>query len=73
MDRYEALANAIIPQAVKDCRNAMRALKKRPSNVTAAGDVKECERFFRSRNFALLTELDGRRLLRRLREEAENQ
>ena len=47
-DPYENLANAIVLQAVKDYRDALKRLKKKPRNQTAMSDAMECERFFRS-------------------------
>ena len=47
-DPYENLANAIVLQAVKDYRDALKRLKKKPGNQTAMSDAMECERFFRS-------------------------
>ena len=45
---YENLANAIILQAVKDYRMALKSLKANPRNRTAMADKDEIERFFRS-------------------------
>lgn len=47
LDPYENLANAIVLQAVKDYRDALKRLKKKPSNQAAMSDAMECERFFR--------------------------
>lgn len=44
---YENLANAIILQAVKDYRMALKCLKRNPKNRTALADMDEIERFFR--------------------------
>ena len=45
---YENLANAIILQAVKDYRMALKSLKANSRNRTAQADKAEIERFFRS-------------------------
>ena len=58
MDPYEALANAIILQAVKDYRNA--GLQQ---------DMHEIERFFRSGWFGVLTTIDPGTLIHNLKEE----
>ena len=68
-DPYEKLANAIILQAVRDWREARHKLKKRPKNEDAKLMIEDCEAFFRSEYFNLLTKLDGERLLRKLKEE----
>jgi len=46
MTPYENLANAIIIQAVKDYRTALKTLKRNPDNMDAADTVNEVERFF---------------------------
>ena len=67
---YENLANAIILLAVKDYRKAMKALKRNPGSIFAQLYRDDVTRFFQSAWFAQLTELDGEKLLLRLREEA---
>lgn len=69
MDQYEKLANAIILSAVRDYRDARKKLKKRPKNEDAKLMVEDCERFFRSEWFQVLSNLDGEALLERLKEE----
>ena len=56
---YENLANAIILQAVKDYRMALKCMKANP-------DKDEIERFFRSQWFTVLTSVDGEMLIRSL-------
>ena len=65
----EDLAQAIILQAVEDYRKARRRLRIRPDSEAAMECIRECERFFGSRWFGQLTTLDGKVLLRRLKEE----
>ena len=65
-DPYENLANAIIIQAAKDYRHALKAPGK-PGNVKT---MEECERFFQSQLFRLLTDIDGEALVEELRKEA---
>ena len=69
-DGYEELANAIVLQAVKDWRKAVKTLKKRPRYETAKQMRDECERFFRSEWFEELTSVDGSVILRKLKQEA---
>ena len=66
---YENLANAIILQAVKDYRMALKSLKANSRNRTAQADKAEIERFFRSGWFGLLTSIDPEMLMNRLRKE----
>ena len=69
MDPYENLANAIILSAVKDYRDAKRKLKRKPRNEDAKLMVEDCERFFCSDWFGALSNVDGKALLKRLKEE----
>lgn len=66
-DPYENLANAIVLQAVKDYRDALKRLKKKPGNQAAMSDAMECERFFRSGWYKALTSVDGEYLIQKLR------
>ena len=68
-ENYEALANAIIKQAVKDFRPACRRLKKYPNDNTAQRTVREITGFFCSQYFEALTDLDGPALLHRIMRE----
>lgn len=72
LDPYENLANAIVLQAVKDYRDALKRLKKKPSNKAAMSGAMECERFFRSGWYKTLTSVDGEYLIKKLREEAKS-
>ena len=69
--KYENLANAIILQAVKDYRVALKCLKVNPRHKTAIADKDEIERFFRSDWFSVLTSVDGEMLIRSLNMEVE--
>ena len=69
-DPYENLANAIVLQAVKDYRDTLKRLKKKPGNQAAMSDAMECERFLRSGWYKTLTSVDGEYLIQKLREEA---
>ena len=68
-DPYEQLANAIILQAVKDYRDALKKLKKRPRYDPAKDMVSEVERFFRSDWYRELTSVDGEILIKKLQAE----
>lgn len=58
MDPYQALANAIIEQAVKDYRM-----------TDDPDELAELEKFFRSPWYGVLTSLDPELLISRLRKE----
>lgn len=69
MNGYEELANAIILQAVKDYREALRLLSMNPNDKSAKRDQRNIERFFRSEWFSILTDLNGELLMKKLKEE----
>lgn len=68
---YENLANAIILQAVKDYRMALKSLKANSRNRTVQTDKAEIERFFRSQWYSALTSVDGEMLIRSLQKEVD--
>lgn len=67
---YEALANAIVLQAVNDYRAALKKVKKNPQNKIAIDEALQIERFFRSQWYQTLTSVDGEYLINKLRKEA---
>lgn len=69
MDRYENLANAIILQAVKDYRRALKQLARNRVNVQAIQMKNDVEWFFHSELFSMLTNINGEKLLNKLRTE----
>ena len=68
---YENLANAIILQAVKDYRMALKSLKANSRNRTVQTDKAEIERFFRSQWYSTLTDVNGEMLILSLQKEAD--
>lgn len=66
---YERFSNAIVLQAVKDYRNALKRLKKHPQNEKALNTKREVERFFRSDWYASLTTVDPEMLITKLKKE----
>ncbi len=62
-DPYRTLANAIIVQAAKDYRKALRQLRRNPRYETARNEKNDVERFFHSEWFHLLTDADPDYLL----------
>ena len=69
MTPYHRLANAIVEQAAKDYRSALKALARDSDNAYIQDEVKSLERFFRSRWYGILTNVDGEYLMERLRAE----
>ena len=62
-ERYQALADAIVMQAVRDFRSAYRRMKRHPHSTQAVEEVEELTQFFCSGYFCILTDLDGRAFL----------
>lgn len=71
MECYETLANAVILQAVKDYRMAYRKHRKNPAEKAALYEMESLERFFASEWFNMLTDADGRIILKKIREAEE--
>lgn len=69
MDGYEKLANTIVILAAKDYMAALKRIKKNPHNRDAIGTAIQCERFFESQWFSVLTDVDGTWLKEKLRRE----
>lgn len=68
-DPYEALGNAIILQAVKDYRVALKRIKANPKNRTALDEALTIEKFFRGSLYSVLTSVDPEFLISKLRAE----
>lgn len=62
-DPYRNLANAIVVQAAKDYRKALRQLRHNPRYEMARNEKNEVERFFHSEWFHYLTNVDPDYLL----------
>lgn len=65
----ENLAHAIILQAVKDYRKALKILKRQPRHKESKEMVADCEGFFLSKWFTTLTNIDGKVLMEKLKKE----
>ena len=64
---WRALADAIILQATDDYRRLTRRLLTHPDELDKESEKRRVERFLCSPWFGVLSELDGRRLLRDLK------
>lgn len=71
MEPYENLANAIVIRAAEDYRHAARKLMVNPDFLPALRLESDCESFFLSGWFSILTDISGASLLARLKEERE--
>ena len=67
----EELANAIIIKAAHDYREAMKNLWLCPRSACDRHTIIECESFFKSPYFNMLTAIDGVWLMNKLKEEFE--
>ena len=63
----ENLTNAIVLQAVKDYRKALKGFSINGKSSTAV--IADCERFFRSEWYSQLTNVDGECLITTIRKE----
>ena len=72
MNWYNTLANAIIEQAVSDYRKSLKGIKA-DARVSVEDMLKDCERFFKSEWFTILTKINGEQLMRKLQEEYQNE
>lgn len=68
-DPYEALGNAIILQAVKDYRVALKKIKHNPKSRTAIDEALQIEKFFRGPLFGVITNVDPDFLIGKLQDE----
>ena len=69
----ENLAIAIIRQAVADYSKALKTLKKNPKNIEKNRIKNECEKFFSSDFFELLTyDLDSKYIIYNIERMAKN-
>ncbi len=71
---WDGLAKAVVRQAVKDYREARALLRRRKrgnARHAARALMEDAERFFRSRWFECLTDMDGPKLAEALKKEEE--
>ena len=68
---YQELYNAIVFQAVTDYRKALRGVgyDKKPAEQV----LRECERFFHSEYYNLLTKVPSEFLIEKLKKEVEDE
>lgn len=72
MNCYSLLANGVVLQAAQDYRKSLRG--QLACQYVSAEDMKrDCEEFFASEWFKILTKVDGKQLMRKLQEEYENE
>lgn len=69
MDCYDNLANAIIIQAAKDYKTALVHLCGIPDGIERSKAVRDLETFFCSNWFSVLSDLDGKTLMNKIKED----
>ena len=69
INEWENLANAIVVQATKDYRKALKVLKRDPDNKVQQGKIEELENFFYSQWYEGLTRVNADYILEHIREE----
>lgn len=72
IDWEKELGNQIVLQAVTDYRKSLRGIRV-ADRMSVEAMMKECEEFFVSDWFKMLTKLDGNLLLTQLQEEYRNE
>ena len=68
-ENYKELAAAIVLQAVKDYRKALKTLKNRPDSRSALNTKQETEQFFRSGWYTSLTSINPRLVMDEIKRE----
>ena len=66
LNPYRELANAIVVQAAKDYKKAVKRRRKYPKDEDAQREIRDLRRFFHSGWYSMLTEVDGDRLIKDL-------
>jgi len=67
-DPYENLANAIVIQAAADYKRTLRTIRRDPISASAKERANHIERFFHSEWYRHLTKVDGKLLVKKLKE-----
>ena len=70
-DQWEELAQAIILQAAEDYRNALKGMQEEPEKRKHLKRKTECEHFFRSEWFRVLSKVNPDMIPDRIRKEME--
>ena len=66
-EAYERLAAAIVVQAVKDYKGALRKEARGKATDSTQGTIVSCEHFFKSEWFEMLSDLNGVALMEKVR------
>ena len=61
--QYEMLAAAIVEQALRDYRRARMNILKKYDVINSGIRIREIQKFFKSRWFRFLSELDGEKFI----------
>lgn len=66
---YEGLINAIIKQAVQDYATGLRAAVTRPHDYQTQKKAADARRFFLSKWFDAMTDIDGKWIVRKIEQD----
>ena len=66
-EAYERLAAAIVVQAVRDYKGALRKEARGKATDSTQGTIVSCEHFFKSEWFEMLSDLNGVALMEKVR------
>lgn len=69
---YDRLAKMIIIQAIKDYRWALKSMKKCKNVREAKSLIRDVEAFFTSEWFYVLSDIDGRSLMKLIKDDPDN-
>lgn len=69
---YDRLAKAIIIQSIKDYRWALKSMRKYRNVREAKSLIRDVEAFFTSEWFCVLSNIDGRRLMKLIKDDPDN-
>ena len=70
-DNVALLLNAVVIQAARDYRAACHTLRRKPESREAQQMKEDAEAFFLSEDFSAYSSVDGKQILKMLKEESE--
>lgn len=72
MDRFQILANAIVKQAADDYFNLLAGFNMIPVDTEKLCTKRKLQKFFSSDYYKILTKLNGEKLMKELKDKANN-
>lgn len=68
VENYQDLGNAIVLQAVRDYKRALRLQRKYPNKLEPKDELERLDRFFHSYLFSIIVSMEPKEFIRLLRE-----